>query len=72
MALLSNKKFLHVLLQVVTVCRGNIDHERQMDDITDIMSCVAVLYHDVSYDMPTPESVLDAVKDAEWEVPAND
>lgn len=72
MALLSNKKFLHVLLQVVTVCRGNIDHEHQMDDITDIMSCVATLYPDTSYDMPTPENVLDAMKDAEWEVPAND
>jgi hypothetical protein len=72
MALLSNKKFLHVLLQVLTVCRGNIDHEQQMDDITDIMSTVAALYPDVSYDMPTPERVIDAVKDTEWGDPAND
>jgi len=72
MALLSNKKFLHVLLQVLTVCRGNIDHEQQMDDITDIMSTVAALYPDVSYDMPTIERVIDAVKDTEWGDPAND
>jgi hypothetical protein len=72
MALLSNKKFLHVLLQVVTVCRGNINHEHQLDDITDIMSTVAALYPDTRHDMPTVESILDAVKDMEWDDPAND
>jgi hypothetical protein len=72
MALLSNKKFLHVLLQVVTVCRGNINHEHQLDDITDIMSTVATLYPNTRHDMPTVKSILDAVKDMEWDDTAND